>query len=121
MNAHLTDAFVVTCIDFRFQKYIEFWLHKTPGEGKYDRVAWAGGVFDLPAILKQLEISDRLHKIKKVFLMNHEDCGAYGEAGTFDRHTHDLLEAKKVIEKLYPHLKVNCYYIRLSGDFEEVT
>lgn len=114
---HTTDAIVITCIDFRFQRFINKWLKANFGAYVYDRVALAGAVFDLYAILKQVEISDRLHQIKKVLLMNHEDCGAYGQAGTLARHKHDLLEAKKIIEKLYPHLIVSCYYIRLSGNF----
>ena len=93
-TTHSCDAVVVTCIDFRFQKYIKDWLDKTLGDHAYDRVSLAGGIFDFAAVVKQIEVSNRLHHIKKVVLMNHEECGAYGDASTHERHAHDLGEAK---------------------------
>lgn len=117
---HICDALVVTCIDFRFQDEIEKWLTKNLGKKNYDRVALGGGVYDFYAILKQVEISNKLHHIKKVILMNHEDCGAYGAAGTYERHTHDLTQAKKTISKLYPKLKVDSFYLHLDAEFERV-
>lgn len=119
--AHTTDAIVVHCIDFRFQKFVSDWLDKNLGDLHYDRVALAGGIFDLYTILKQVSISDRLHKIKKVILLNHEDCGAYGVEGTHERHVSDLMAAENVIEKLYPHLDVETYYIHLDGTFEQLS
>jgi carbonic anhydrase len=119
--SHTTDSIVITCIDFRFQKFIKDWLDNNLGDHKYDRVALAGGVFDFYTILKQVEISDRLHKIKKVVLVNHEDCGAYGPAGTYEKHKQDLIEAEKKIEALFPHLDVETYYLHLDGVFEEMS
>lgn len=118
--AHQCSAIVVTCIDFRLQRVIEKWCNKNLGEKEYDRVAWAGGVFDLTGILKQIEISNRLHEIKKVVLVNHEDCGAYGEAGTPERHDSDLKNAAAKVIELYPHLEVETYYLHLDGVFEKV-
>ena len=121
MLQHTCDAIVITCIDFRFQEYIVLWLHKHLGHLEYDRVALAGGVFDFYTILKQVEIADGLHAIKKVILMNHEDCGAYGKEGTYDRHKSDLMEAERKIEALFPRLDVEAYYIHLNGNFEELS
>lgn len=119
--AHTTNAIAVTCIDFRFQKFIGSWLHEHIGEGNYDRVAWAGGVIELASILKQLEISVRLHQIKQVFLINHEDCGAYGASGTPEKHAQDLTNAKAEIIKRYPNLVINLYYLHLDGTFEPIS
>jgi carbonic anhydrase len=115
---HTTNAVVITCIDFRFQRFIDKWLKYVLKDYNFDRVALAGGIFDLYSILKQVEISNRLHHIKKVILMNHEDCAAYGNEGTYERHRSDLRQAENVIEKLYPHLDVECYYIHLDGLIE---
>lgn len=87
---------------------------------KYDYVGFAGATKDLKTILKQLDISVRLHKIKQVVLMHHEDCGAYGKESTPEKHAKDLLKAKKRIKKLYPQLKVDPYYLLLKGKFENV-
>ncbi len=121
MSDHTCDAIVVTCIDFRIQPYIESWLVKVVGSKNYDRVSLAGGIFDVYTILKQVEISNRLHHIKKVVYMNHEDCGAYGALGTDERHRADLLEAQKKTEMLFPHLAVETYYVRLSGTIENIS
>lgn len=121
MSGHTCDCVVIHCIDFRFQKYINNWLKTQLNDYIYDRVSIGGGVFDFYTILKQVEISDRLHKVKKVILFNHEDCGAYGELGNYQRHQHDLVEAERKIEALFPHLDVETYYIHLDGEFEEIS
>ena len=121
MTEHVTDAIVVHCIDFRFQKYLDLWLMGRFGHDNYDRVSLAGGVFDFYAILKQVEISNNLHKIKKVILINHEDCGAYSEVGNYKRHKTDLEEAERKIEALFPELDVETYYLHLDGIFEQMS
>ena len=121
MAEHVTDAIVVHCIDFRFQKHLDLWLMGHFGHDNYDRVSLAGAVFDFYSVLKQVEISDRLHKIKKVILINHEDCGAYGEAGNYERHKSDLEEAERKLEALFPKLDVETYYLHLDGEFEEMS
>ena len=88
---------------------------------EYDRVALGGAVYDFYTILKQVEISNRLHAIKKVILMNHEDCGAYWKEGTYEQHKNDLADAERKIEALFPHLDVETYYIHLDGTFEEMS
>ncbi len=121
MSAHVTQAIVVHCIDFRFQKYLDPWLSKRFGHDNFDRVSLAGGVFDFYAVLRQIEISDRLHKIKKVVLVNHKDCGAYGKERNYARHKADLEEAERKIEALFPPLDVETYYIHLDGEFEQLS
>ena len=120
-DKHTCEAFVATCIDFRFQKYIEDWLRQNIGEKNYDRVAWAGGVFDAEGILKQLAISVRLHQTKKAILINHEDCGAYGVDGTYERHQSDLRNLAAKIISTYPQLQeVESYYLHLDATFEKI-
>ena len=117
---HICDAMVVTCIDFRFQKFIEKWLDKTMAEKTFDRVGFAGSTKELNTIIKQLDISVKLHHINQVILIHHEDCGAYGTDSTHDRHELDLLKAKTVMNAIYPDLKVDLYYLHLDGKFELV-
>lgn len=114
MNNHTCEAVIVTCIDFRFQEYINNWISENFQPKTYDRVAIAGGVFDFNCVLKQVEISKRLHRIKKVVLINHEDCGAYGETGTAEKHADDLKNAASKIKNQYPDLEVATYYLHLS-------
>ncbi|MBI4036075.1 hypothetical protein HY383_03920 [Candidatus Daviesbacteria bacterium] len=121
MSDHNCEAVIVTCIDFRFQEYINNWISENVTPKSFDRVALAGGVFDFGYVLKQVEISKRLHHIKKVILVNHEDCGAYGESGTAQKHAEDLKDAASKIKQQYPDLEVDLYYLHLDGTFEPIT
>ncbi len=118
MNNHSCDNLVVTCIDFRFQDYINNWISKNVPPKSYDRVAFAGGVKNLDTILSQIEVSKRLHDIKKVVLINHEDCGAYRAEGGVERHYEDLRNASSKIKQQIPNLEVETYYLHLDGTFD---
>lgn len=121
MNTHSCEAVVVTCIDYRLQKAIDNWISENFAPKTFDRVALAGGTKNLDIIMGQIEITERLHHIKKVILINHEDCGAYGEAGTPEKHAQDLKNAATQIKQQYPDLAVESYYLHLTGTFEEVS
>jgi carbonic anhydrase len=121
MSDHHCDTAVVTCIDFRFQPFINQWVGENFEPRTYDRISWAGGIKDQEGILKQLEISHRLHHINQVVLINHEDCGAYGEEGSPERHTHDLKEIMEKVKELHPELNINLYYLHLDGTFEKIS
>jgi len=119
--AHTCDALIVSCIDFRFQKHIQEWLGNNLKDKTYDYVGFAGSTKNLDTILGQLDISVRLHSIKQVVLMHHEECGAYGAESTPERHTQDLKKAQQVILEKYPQLSVDLYYLHLDGKFEKVS
>ncbi|KKQ01681.1 MAG: hypothetical protein US11_C0005G0037 [Candidatus Roizmanbacteria bacterium GW2011_GWA2_36_23] len=120
MSIHISDALIVACIDFRFQKYIRKWLDKNFENKTYDYVGFAGASKDLKTIMMQLDISVRLHHIKEVVLIHHEDCGAYGKESIRERHAKDLLKAKTVINAIYPDLQIELFYLHLDGKFEEI-
>jgi carbonic anhydrase len=116
--AHVCDAIVVSCIDFRFQKFVQKWLNKNLKDKTFDYVGFAGSTKDLPTVMKQIDISAKLHLIKEVHLIHHENCGAYGELSTPERHEKDLNKAKKKILSKHPKMKVFLYYLHLDGKFE---
>ncbi|MBT3336928.1 MAG: hypothetical protein HN855_00370 [Anaerolineae bacterium] len=119
---HITDAIVVHCIDFRFQKYINNWISENIGEENYDRLSIAGSVFDFETVFKQVQLSGRLHEIKKAIFINHEDCGAYGTEGNKERHAADLCAAREGLdERCARDLAVELYYLHLDGEFERVS
>ncbi|MFA6532474.1 MAG: carbonic anhydrase [Patescibacteria group bacterium] len=122
MSNHTCDAFVVACIDFRFQKYLKQWLEENMSQVNktYDFVGYAGSTKNLDTIMGQLDISVRLHQVKEVILVHHEECGAYGAESTHDRHSEDLNKAKKIILEKYPNLKVDLFYLHLDGTFEKI-
>ena len=117
---HTCNAIVVTCIDFRLQKYLKSWTNNRLKNETYDYVGFAGGVKDLETAMKQIDISVSLHHINHVFLINHEDCGAYGKDGTKEKHIEDLHQAEKKIKETHPNLELDLYYLHLDGTFEHI-
>ncbi|MBM3283847.1 hypothetical protein FJY90_06415 [Candidatus Gottesmanbacteria bacterium] len=115
-KSHTCQAVVVSCMDFRLQEMISRWAVKNI-KGGFDRVAVAGGVKNLPFVLGQIELSVKLHQISSVYLINHEDCGAYGSKGTFEKHREDLLVAKNALARKFPKLKITLLYLKLNGEF----
>ena len=116
---HSCQAIIVSCIDFRLQKYIEKWTLENISGG-YDKLSIAGAVKDIDYVLKQIEISVRLHHTKEVHLINHEDCGAYGAEGSFEKHQNDLTKAKKAINDKFPQLQITLLYLKLDGEFVKI-
>jgi len=121
MTKHVTQAIVVHCMDFRLQKSINDWLQGNFALGDYDRLSVAGGIRDLDFVMKQVKLSHNLHEIKKVVLINHEDCGAYGDEDSPERHAADLRKAAQRIKEEIPGLDVELYYLHLIGIFEPVS
>lgn len=116
--SHSCQAIVVSCMDFRLGGFIHDFGKKI--KGGYNRLSIAGSVKNLDFVLEQIGTSYKLHNIKEVYLINHQDCGAYGSEGTFERHKKDLIFAKKKIQKIYPKLKVVLLYLKLDGEFMSV-
>lgn len=110
------DYLVVSCMDFRIQGHIRSWAEQHLGGKQYDYVSFAGGTKDLDAILSQVDIAANLHSIKHVYLIHHEDCGAYGDLGSLEKHTADLQKAKQFILDKHPDLTVVTLYLKLNGE-----
>jgi carbonic anhydrase len=110
MAEHTCEAVVVHCIDFRLQQILNDWLTERFGVRNYDRISWAGGIKDFIYLKNQIDISRRLHKIRKIVLVNHEDCGAYGPSGT----------AERMLKIQYLDAQVEKYYLHLNGEFERI-
>lgn len=120
MSAHTCDACVVSCIDFRLQKHLCQWTDKYLAGKTFDFIRLAGASKELEIILKQIDISFRLHKITEVVLIQHEDCGAYGNENAHEEQIKDLKKAREKILEKYPHFKIDLYYLYLNGEFEVV-
>jgi|SRR3989338_8100048 len=121
MSTHFCDSAVITCIDFRFQKYINDWIAEFLKGKTHDRISIAGSSKNLDFILSQIDISVRLHEIKEVIIIHHEDCGAYGVNSTEHNHTHDLQQTRKKILAKYPHLSIELYYLLLDKTFKKIS
>ena len=87
---YTADACVVWCFDDRFYKLLKA-FGKQEGFQNIDLVKVAGGAKalaegatpDRDFLLGQIKTSIRLHGTKRVILMLHRDCGAYGGSKDF--------------------------------------
>jgi hypothetical protein len=87
---HEAEALLLTCMDFRFFLKIARIMDKFRLTKNYDHVILAGAA--LGAVVPEkpswqetfrdhLTLAMDLHKIKRVIVMEHRECGAYGEKG----------------------------------------
>ena len=117
--SHECNNFLMTCIDFRFHEAIHQWARDNGLQKDFDLVSVAGvqkSIIDedtRAAVLKQLDISVRLHKSHTVILIAHQDCGAYGGSAAFvswdeekAKYTEDLNKAEELIKQKFSALNV---------------
>lgn len=120
------QALVATCMDLRFQQVVHEWLEKNKLYGKHDRVAMAGCVKDREILMSQVRTSVKLHGTQKIYLFNHEDCGAYEDRGFANKalekeaHGNDLKNTKAALKAEFPQLTINTYFISLDGKINKV-
>jgi carbonic anhydrase len=81
---------------------------------------------DRDFLLEMLNVSYDLHGVRQFFLINHEDCGAYGLEDVPDSeeelaiHQEDLRAAKALVESRFPDVEVLSYFMWMSGKAELV-
>lgn len=138
--SHTARALVLHCMDFRFLTGIRDFLLERGLKDSYDLVALAGAAKNLveplafedkELMLRQMEISQRLHGVQEVLLVNHLDCGAYGGTSAFttredehERHVTDLRLARETVADQFPNLTVFTFLASVQDGrvhFAEVT
>lgn len=130
---HSCEAAVAACMDFRFWKETADFVEKELEIKTFDLATRPGGVRALnetetaTKALKPFEISSELHHIKKIVLVNHEDCGAYGGSKKFENkkeeeefHKNELKKAAGILKKKYKEHQIITVYARLSEDGSKI-
>jgi len=130
-------AMVLSCIDPRFQSIVYNYLKKKKLNGKYSSFTIAGSAIGVTAskfrkwhktFWDNLETSIQLHKIKKLIVINHRDCGAakiINGKKTFDYlsetkiHKSSLNKIKKRFKNKYPKLNIETILISLNKSVEK--
>ena len=122
-------AMVLSCIDPRFQLPVFKFIKKKNLIGKHSSFTIAGGAVGVThskfkkwqqVFLDNLKTSIKLHKIEKLIVINHEDCGAIKLAENKknyienDIHTNAFLKLEKMINKKFPKIKLEFYIIKLD-------
>jgi hypothetical protein len=126
---YVADAVIFWCFDDRFrallEEFIKFGSLKHVDVVDLDGGAKAfadDGSAEQALLLGRLGVSVRLHATKRVVLMVHVDCGAYGGSKAFasleDERTRlagDLAKAEAFIKAKYPDLEVERYIADFDG------
>ncbi len=109
---YTAEACVVWCFDERFRKLLDAFIeHRAFAHP--DRIIIAGGAKSLSSpevesardfTLGQIQKSLKLHHPKRIILMTHSDCGAYGGLQAFgskeaelEKHRIELIAARDAL------------------------
>ena len=129
-------AMVLSCMDPRFQPKVFNYLRKKKLTGKYSSFTIAGAAIGVTAskfkkwhstFWQNLETSIKLHKIKKLIVLNHQDCGAakiingkkeFSKINETKVHKNSFYKIKKVFKKKYPKLSIELKIISLNSKVE---
>jgi hypothetical protein len=126
------DAAVLWCFDNRFDLGFHKFL-KRIGVVYSDPIKIAGGAKSLASpeletdrefVLEQIRKSMRLHDTKRVILMVHSDCGAYGglaegfggdAQAESAHHQRELALAAANLAKAIPGIEIQAYFVDFEG------
>jgi len=130
-------AMVLSCIDPRFQPVVFNYLRKRKLKGKYSSFTIAGSAIGVTAqkfkkwhktFWDNLETSIKLHKIKKLIVINHRDCGAakiINGKKKFDSfnetkiHKNSFTKIKMRFKNKYPNLRIETHLVSLNKNVEK--
>ena len=130
-------AMVLSCIDPRFQPVVYNYLKRKKLIGKYSAFTIAGSAIGVTApkfkkwhktFWDNLETSIKLHKIEKLIVINHCDCGAariingkknFNKSNELSIHKISFIKLKKKFKNKYPNLNIETKLISLNKKVEK--
>ena len=135
MRSHY-KAMVLSCIDPRFQPIVFKYLKKKKLTGKYSSFIIAGSAIGVTAnkfkkwhkvFWDNFSTSVKLHKIKKLIVINHRDCAAakiingkkeFSKINETKVHKNSFQKIKKMFKKKHPKLSIELKIISLNSQVE---
>jgi len=98
-----------------------------------DVICQAGAVRDLvrpdagadEALLRDLRIAVERHGVQIIYLVNHENCGAYAgmkfasRSDELAQHGQDLRHACRVVQQTFPGVRVTPLFAELAGGSQD--
>ena len=126
------EAMVLSCIDPRFQPKVYKYLKAKKLTGRYSSFTIAGAAIGVTAkkfkkwhstFIDNVSTSIKLHKINKLIVINHRDCGAAKIVNgkkkfnlTIENKIHkdSFKKIKKILNKKFPSLKINFKILSLK-------
>ena len=126
------EAMVLSCMDPRFQPKVYKYLKTKKLTGKYSAFTIAGAAIGVThkkfkkwhsTFIDNLSTSIKLHKIKKIIVINHKDCGAakivsgkkkFNSIIENKIHRESFKKIKKILNNRFPTLKINFKILSLK-------
>jgi len=130
-------AMVLSCMDPRFQPKIFNYLKQRKLTGKYSAFTIAGAAVGVThtkfkkwhnVFFDNLSASIQLHKIEKLIVINHQDCGAakianpkkeFNNKVETDIHKVSFKKLKSNLRKKFPKLKIEFNVMALNNSIKK--
>lgn len=135
LSKHHVENLVISCIDFRFKDDIGNAIKETFNISDYDEIKLAGASGNLAGlgteerlktVLADLSLAVSAHQVKNIYLLTHQNCGAYSKAGhsfpielspeEVDFHKNELESAKKIVIEKFPSVLVHTGFVEVESD-----
>jgi carbonic anhydrase len=135
-----TEVLLLSCMDFRLVDDTARYMKTRGLTGKYDHIILAGAALGaltekFPAwnqtFWDHVSVAIDLHRIQKVMVLDHRDCGAYkvilGQDFAKDPakettiHAAQLKQLRKLIQAKYPNLAVELLLMALNGKVDVIS
>ena len=131
------EAMVLSCIDPRFQSKVFNYLKQRKLTGKYSLFNIAGAAVGVTnknfkkwqkTFIENLSTSIQLHKINRLIVINHKDCGAakivngkkkFNELNEIKIHKESFKKLKKILNKKFPKLYYEFYLMNLKSSLKK--
>ena len=129
-------AMILSCIDPRFQSKVFNYLKKRKLNGQYSSFTIAGSAVGVTNIkfkkwqktfIENLETSIQIHKINKLIVINHKDCGAaklvngkkqFNEFNENKIHEESFKKLKKILNNKFPKLYYEFFLMNLKSSMK---
>jgi hypothetical protein len=134
-----TEALLLTCIDYRLTAATARYMAEQQMEGKYDQFILAGAALGVEnrkfpdwgrTFWEHVQLAIDLHRIRKIIVMDHRDCGFYKDihgkdlaadpADELKVHAAQMRLVKADIGRRHPALEVQLLLMGLDGKAETV-
>jgi carbonic anhydrase len=130
-------AMVLSCMDPRFQTKVSNYLKRRKLNGKYSAFTIAGAAVGVTAskfkkwhstFWENLNTSIKIHRIEKLIVINHKDCGAakivngrkeFTPQNEMKIHEYSFEKIKLNLKKKHPRLKVELSLMSLNGRIDK--
>ena len=130
-NVHFCEAVVITCLDFRFRWQTAAFIRQYLNFEPFDLSGLPGASNRInsksKAAVSCFSVPCDLHGVKKIIIVHHQDCGAYGGSEGFNDakqeqefHEEELRKSREKILKMYPDQEVILIYARLDEKEENI-